>query len=48
MSKKKKGEDHVDIETVAAKNFRVNGSYREMADADLGVIGDFDPCTNIV
>jgi len=48
ITHKKKGKDHVDIETVAVNNSRVNGSYREMADADLGVIGDFDPCSNIV
>ena len=48
ITHKTKGKDHVDIETVAVNNSRVNGSYREMADADLGVIGDFDPCSNIV
>ena len=48
LTHKRKGKDHVDIETVAVNNSRLNGIYREMADAYLGVIGDFDPSSNIV
>ena len=48
ITHKKKGKDPVDVEAVGVNNSRLNGSYREMADSDLGVIGDFDPCSNIV
>ena len=46
--KKKKGEDHVDSNAPVISNFQANRSYREIADADVGVIGDFDSCSNIV
>ena len=45
---KKKRKGHVDSEAVGVNNSQVNCSYREMADADVGIIGDFDPCSNIV
>ena len=48
IDKKKKGKDRVDSDALVISNFQTNRSYREMADADVGVIGDFDPCSNIV
>ena len=46
--KKKKGKGRVDSDELVVTNFQANRSYREVADADVGVIGDFDPCSNIV
>ena len=46
--KKKKSKDGFDGDALVIKDFQANRSYREIADADVGVIGDFDPCSNIV
>ena len=46
--KKKKGKGRVDSDELVITNFQANRSYREIADADVDVIGDFDPCSNIV
>ena len=46
--KKKTGKGRVDSDALVISNFQANRSYREMADADVGVTGDFDPCSNIV
>ena len=46
--KKRKGKDRVNSDALGMNNFQVNRSYREMADVDVGVSGDFDPCSNIV
>ena len=46
--KKKKGKGRVDSNELVTTNFQSNTSYREIADADVGVTGDFDPCSNIV
>ena len=46
--KKNKGKGHVDADTVGINNFQVNKNYRAIAHADVGMIGDFDPSSNIV
>ena len=46
--KKKKGKGRVDSNELVTTNFQSNTSYREIADVDVGVTGDFDPCSNIV
>ena len=46
--KKKKGKGRFDSDELVITNFQANRSYREIADADVGVIGDFDSCSNIV
>ena len=46
--KKNKGKGHIDADTVGIDNFQVNKSYHEIAHADVGMIGDFDPSSNIV
>tara|TARA_B100000674_G_C37574751_1_gene793531 strand:- start:134 stop:631 length:498 start_codon:yes stop_codon:yes gene_type:complete len=48
IDKKKKSKDHVDSDELVITNLQANRSYREVADADVGVVGDFDPCSNIV
>ena len=46
--KKKKGKNRVDGDALVISNFGDNRSYREIADSDVGMIGNFDPCSNIV
>ena len=46
--KKKKGKNRVDGDALVISIFGDNRSYREIADNDVGMIGDFDPCSNIV
>ena len=48
IDKKKKSKGRVDGYTFGINKLHVNRSYREVADADVGVSGDFDPSSNIV
>ena len=48
IDKKKKSKGRVDGVGIGTNNLQFNRSYREMADADVRVLGDFDSCSNIV
>ena len=48
IDKKNKGKRHIDAKAVGINNFQVKRNFREIAHADVGMIEDFDPCSNIV
>ena len=48
IDKKKKSKGRVDGVGIGTNNLQFNRSYREMDDADVRVLGDFDSCSNIV
>ena len=46
IDKKKKNKGRADIDVFGVNDFQDNRNYREIA--NVGVSGDFDPCSNIV